>query len=203
MGTYVVVRPATSECGFVMCTFVRGVHKSLHKCARLSCGLGHRLRPSPDLDWPGGRSRRPCRARGGRTSVSTFMYDKLVARAARAKAVQKAKSGRRPVSVYDRYQTRDTNGAPTHQDRNKTRRESLAMHACIKLSLREEPSSQESGAVSGAADDRPRHIPLRQRLRLALPIAPHTPVGHPKAITGRGENSLDIPPPCPWPRCHP
>ena len=36
--------------------------------ARLSGGLGHRLRPSPDLDWPGGRSRRPCRARGGRTS---------------------------------------------------------------------------------------------------------------------------------------
>ena len=37
--------------------------------ARLSGGLGHRLRPRPDLDWPGGRSRRPCRARGGRTSV--------------------------------------------------------------------------------------------------------------------------------------
>ena len=100
------------------------------------------------------------------------MYDKLVARAARAKAVQKAKSGRRPVSVYDRYQTRDTNGAPTHQDRNKTRRESLAMHACIKLSLREEPSSQESGAVSGAADDRPRHIPPEAE---APPSPPHRP----------------------------
>ena len=37
--------------------------------ARLSGGLGHRLRPSPDLDWPGGRSRRPCRARGDRTGV--------------------------------------------------------------------------------------------------------------------------------------
>ena len=63
-------------------------------------------------------------------------------------------------------------GTDSSRPEHETRRESLAMHACIKLSLREEPSSQESGAVSGAADDRPRHIPPEAE---APPSPPHRP----------------------------